>query len=90
MIFIVKQVTGQFLKRYASKDPVIFVILRELNIKKKILLECPTYTHIRCQFQNICYNTNLPNFLTRQNYSDLGIPLLNIFKHRNKILKQTK
>ena len=37
------------------------------------LLDCPSYTHIRSHFQNICHTTNLPNLLTQQNYDNLEI-----------------
>ena len=46
------------------------------------LIECPTYTHIRVQFQNICYNIDLPNILTHHNYEDLWMTLLKLFEHR--------
>ena len=36
------------------------------------LLECLAYTHIKSEFHSICYNTNLYNLLTCQNYSELG------------------
>ena len=36
------------------------------------LLEFLDYTHIRSEFHSICYNTNLYNLLTCQNYSELG------------------
>ena len=35
------------------------------------LLKCLVHMHIRSQFQNTCYNTDLPNLLTRHNYDDL-------------------
>jgi hypothetical protein len=41
---------------------------KRVEDENHFLLECPMYTHIRSQFQNICYNTNLPNLLTHQNY----------------------
>jgi hypothetical protein len=54
--------------------------------EKQFLLECPVYTKIRCQFQNICHNIDLPNLLSHQNYSNLGM----FFEHRNNILKNSK
>ena len=53
-------------------------------------LECLPYTHTRFEFHSICYNTNLYNLLTCQNYSQLGKLLRKLFEHRNKISKQTK
>jgi hypothetical protein len=63
---------------------------KRVEDEKHFLLECPTYTQIRSQFQKICHTTNLPNLLTQQNYGDLGTLLLMLFKHRNKILKNSK
>ena len=40
--------------------------------EKHFILDCHAYTHIRSQFQKICQNTNLLNFLTQRNYGDLG------------------
>ena len=51
---------------------------RNIEYENKFLLECPTYTHIRSQFHNLCCNTNLSSPLTCQNY-----------KHMSTILKQT-
>ena len=51
------------------------------------LLECLDYTHIRSEFHIICDNTNLYNFLTSQNYSELGKLLGKLFEHKNNILK---
>ena len=51
------------------------------------LLKCLTYTHIRFEFHSICYNTNLYNLISCQNYNEVGKLLSNNFKHRNKILK---
>jgi hypothetical protein len=64
--------------------------IKRVDDGKHFLLECFAYTHIKSQFQNICYNTNLTNLLTHQIYGDLIILLLNIFEHRNKIVKKTK
>jgi hypothetical protein len=58
--------------------------------EKHFLLECPAYTQVRYQFQNICHNTDLPNLLSHQNYSDLGKLLLMLFEHRNNIIKKSK
>ena len=43
------------------------------------LLKCLAYTHIKSEFHSICYNTNLYNLLTCQNYSKLGKLLGNLF-----------
>jgi hypothetical protein len=51
---------------------------KKVEDENHFLLDCPTYTHIKSQFQNICYNTNLPNLFTHQNYGDLGMLFLNI------------
>ena len=45
---------------------------------------------IRCQFHNLCYNTDLPSLLQCQNYSELKKLLSKLFEHRNKILNQNK
>jgi hypothetical protein len=63
---------------------------KKVEDEKHFLLDCPTYTHIRYHFQNICHNTNLPNLLTQQKYGDLRKILLIFFEHRNKILKNRK
>ena len=67
-------------------------LCENMNIKdeKHFLLECPTYTHIRSLFHNLCCNSDIPNLLTSQNYSELGTLLSKLFEHRNTILKQTK
>ena len=39
--------------------------------EKDFHLYCPVCTHIRSQFQNLCYNMNMPNLLSHQNYSNL-------------------
>ena len=62
---------------------------RNIEDENHFLLECPAYTHIRSQFHNLCYNTNLPSILTCQNYSDLRMLLIKLFEHSNTILKQT-
>ena len=46
--------------------------------ENNILLECLAYTLIRYEFHNICYNTNLYNLLTYQNYNELK-SILTIF-----------
>ena len=43
-----------------------------LEDENPFLLECLAYTHIRYEFHSICYNKNLYNLLTCQNYSELG------------------
>ena len=70
----------------------IYHLCESKNIEDEshFLLECPTYTHIRSQFHNICYNIDLPNISIDQNYGDLGILVLKPFEHKNKILKQAK
>jgi hypothetical protein len=77
------------------KNPEVEIICylydtKRVEYGKLFFLECPTHTHIRSQFQNICYNSDLPNILTHQIYGDLGMLFLKLFEHRNKILKQTK
>jgi hypothetical protein len=63
---------------------------KKVEDEKHFLLDCPAYTQIRSNFQNICHTTNLSNLLTQQNYGDLGKLLLMFFEHRNKILKNRK
>ena len=63
---------------------------KKVEDEKHFLLEFHTYTQIRSQFQNICHNTDLPNLLNHQNFSDLGTLRLILFKHRNNILKKSK
>ena len=41
---------------------------KNIEDESHFLLECCGYTHIRYMFHNLCYNTNLGNFLTCQNY----------------------
>ena len=67
-------------------------LCENMNIEDEnhFLLKCPMYTHIRSQFHNLCYNTDLPSLLTCQYYSELGTLLSKLFEHRNTILKQTK
>jgi hypothetical protein len=60
---------------------------KRVEYEKQFLLAYPSYTHIRSQFQNICYNIILPNLLTQKNYGDLGKLLLMLFEQLNKILK---
>jgi len=52
--------------------------------ERHFLLDCPTYSHIRLQFHNLCYNANLCNLLTCQNYGNPGTILSKFFEHRNK------
>jgi len=54
------------------------------------LFDCLAYNHIRSQFHYICYNANLPNLLTCQNYGDLGTLISYLFERQNKILQQSK
>ena len=67
----------------------VFHLCESMSVddEKHFLLVCLAYAHIRSEFHSICYNTNLYNFLTCQNYSDLGKLLGKFFEHRNKILK---
>ena len=67
-------------------------LCENMNIEDEnhFLLECPSYTHIRSQFHNLCCNTDLPSLLTCQNYSELETLLSMLFEHRSTILKQTK
>ena len=71
------------------------IICRLYDIKivedeNHFLVGCHAYTHIRAQFQNICYNTDIPNLLTHHSYGDLGMFFLKLLEHRKKILKKTK
>jgi hypothetical protein len=63
---------------------------KRVEDEKHFLLECPTYTQITSQFQNICHNTDLLNLLSHKKYGELGMLLLMFFKHKNKILKKSK
>jgi hypothetical protein len=70
------------------KTPWIEIIFHLCDTKRvedenHFLLKCPMYTQIKSQFQNICYNIDIPNLLTHQNYGDLGMFILNPFKHTN-------
>jgi len=71
------------------KDFFYFCVTKKAKDEKSFLLECPTYAHIRSQFQNICNTIDLPNMLTPKKYGDLGNLLFNLFEHINKMLKQT-
>jgi len=62
------------------------ICLSNTNIveyEKHFLLKCPKYTYIKSQFQNICYNINLLNFLTHKNYGDLGTNLISMDHRRH-------
>ena len=50
--------------------------------ENNFLLEHLSYTHIRSKFHSICYNINIYNFLTFQNYSKLR-SLGKFFKYKN-------
>ena len=63
---------------------------RNIEDENHFLLECPAYNHIRSQFHNLCYNTDLPSLLQCQNYSEHARLLSKLFEHRNKILNQNK
>jgi hypothetical protein len=78
----VKWGVGEFLKHCER----IFHLCdtKRVEDEKHFLLECFPYTHIRSQFQNICYNIDLPNLLTHQNYDDLGMLLLTLFQAQNR------
>ena len=60
--------------------------IKRVEGENNFLIECHAYTHIRVQFKNIFYNTNIPNILSNHN---LIILLLNPFYQRNTILKKT-
>ena len=70
----------------------VFHLCESMSVEDEnhFLLECLAYTHIRSEFHSICYNTNIYNLLTCQNYNELGKLLGNPFEHTNKILKKTK
>ena len=59
---------------------------KKIEDEKQFLLDCPSYTQIRSQFQNICHTTNLPNLLTQQNYGDLGKLLLMLYEGHKQII----
>jgi hypothetical protein len=84
--------TGHWTIPKTSRDEIICHLCdtKRVEDETNFILECPAYTHIISQFQNIFRNIDLPNLLTHQNYGDLGTFLLNIFEHKNKLLKQTK
>ena len=63
---------------------------KRVEYAEHFCLGCPTYTQIRSQFQNVCHNTNLPNLISHQNYSNFGTCLVMFFKHQNNILKKSK
>ena len=63
---------------------------KKVKDEKHFLFDCPTYTHIRSHFQNICHIINLPNLLTQQKYGDVGKFLLMLFEHISTILKNHK
>ena len=52
----------------------IFHLCESMGVEDEnhFLLECLAYTHIRSELHSICYNTNLYNLLTFQNYSELS------------------
>jgi hypothetical protein len=53
---------------------------KRVEDEKHFLLECPTYTQIKSQFQKICHTTNLHDLLNQQNYGDLETLLLIFFE----------
>jgi hypothetical protein len=55
---------------------------KRVEDEKHFLLECPAYTQIISQFQNICHNTDLPNLLSHQNFKD--DPFITFITHRMK------
>jgi len=63
---------------------------KRVEYEKHFLLECHKYTYIKSQFQNIGKDTNLLNFLTHQNYSNLETLFLKLFQFKNKIIKKIK
>ena len=67
----------------------VFHLCESMSVEDEnhFLLECLAYTQNRYEFHNICYNTNLYNLLTFQNYSEFGKILGNLFEHKNNILK---
>jgi hypothetical protein len=60
---------------------------KRVEDEKLILLECLVYTNIRCQFQNNCHNSHLPNLLSNQNFSYFGMFILMLSKHSTNISK---
>jgi hypothetical protein len=63
---------------------------KRVEYEKNFLLECPAYTQIRSQFQNICHITNLLNLFNQQNYGNLETFILILFERKNKTLKNSK
>jgi hypothetical protein len=63
----VKRDIGQFAKMLWVKRTCHLCYIMKVEDEKYFLLKCPTYTHIKSHFQNICYNINLIDFLTHQN-----------------------
>ena len=69
---------------YIPKTPWaerVFHLCESMSVEDEnhFLLECLSYTYIRSEFHSICYNTNLYNLLTFQNYSELGKLLSKLF-----------
>jgi hypothetical protein len=77
----VKEGIGQFPKCCRLKD-CHFFDTKKVEDENHFFLKCLVYTHIKSQFQNICYNTDLPNLLTHQKFGGLGILLLMLFEHK--------
>ena len=44
---------------------------KRVKDENHFILKCLVYTHIRSQFQNICYFVDLSNLLSYQNYYDI-------------------
>ena len=51
---------------------------RNIEDENHFHLECLAYNHIRSQFHNLCYNTDLPSLLQCQNYSGFSPSFLSI------------
>jgi hypothetical protein len=50
----------------------IFCDTNKVADEKNFLLDSQAYTQITYQLQNISHTTNLPKFLSKKNYGDLG------------------
>jgi hypothetical protein len=75
MSSILKVDIGQFLKHHGMKECHL-CDTKKVEDEKHFILDCPTYTHIRSQFQNICHTTNIPNLLIQQNYNYKNVDIL--------------
>jgi hypothetical protein len=64
--------------------------IKKVEDEKHLLLDCPTYTHIRSHFQNIFHTTKLHDLLTQEKYGDVGKLLLVLLEYIIFFLKNHK